>query len=375
MSDNSRVALRKCDSYSSGLQESIEQAIDLLGGMDRFVSPGQSVLIKPNMLTNRRPELAVTTHPEVVRVLIRMVRDAGGKPFVADSPANAVKLEKVWEETGFRALCDEESVRLVNLEESGAVSLESNGHRFNIAKAVMDAEVIINVPKVKTHVLTVLTAAVKNMFGIVPGFQKTTMHKIYPTPNEFGGMLQALYTLLPPTLSVADGVVGMEGDGPSAGTPVELGFIAASDNSAALDYVLCSLLGIAPDSVPYLSKISAAGLCNPESIDVVGDTIDDLGPISFKTPSTLIARMIPRWLVMLIGPLLWFRPYVSEQCIACSQCVKVCPVDAMTIQDKRAVLDPDICISCCCCHEVCPEKAISMKMSPLLNFIRKGRLP
>ncbi|MBN2301704.1 MAG: DUF362 domain-containing protein [Lentisphaerae bacterium] len=374
MSDHS-VAFAKCGSYDVNLHESIARVVDLLGGIGSFISRDQSVLIKPNMLSDRKPESAVTTHPQVVRALIRMTRDFGARPFVADGPANATKVEKVWETTGFRALCNEENVPLVNLSESGSSRVEIDGYVFNISNAVLNADAIINVPKIKTHVLTMFTAAVKNMYGIIPGFMKTTLHKRYPTPHEFGGLLHALYKAVPPTLSVADGVIGMDGDGPSGGSPVRLGFVAAAHDSADLDIAVCRILGINPMSVDYLARITAVGAHSEEMIQYLGDPITELRPASFKIPNVSMASFVPNWLARIVAPFIWFRPAISDKCIGCGQCVKVCPANALKLSDGKALLDSTKCIGCCCCHEVCPEKAITMRMSPLLNLVRKGRLP
>ena len=224
MTGQARVALTRCASYSVGVQEAVEQLFALLGGLDAFVKPGQSVLIKPNLLSAREPVEAVTTHPEVVRALIRIVKKHGAEPSVADSSSNVIKIEDLWTRTGFRAVCVEEKVPLLNLEKAGSVACSVNGFSFTIAKPVTEADVVINVPKVKTHVLTIFTGAVKNMYGAVPGFQKASLHKSYPTPREFGDLMAAIYSRAKPHLSIADGIIGMEGDGPSPAGLFRSGF-------------------------------------------------------------------------------------------------------------------------------------------------------
>jgi uncharacterized protein (DUF362 family)/Pyruvate/2-oxoacid:ferredoxin oxidoreductase delta subunit len=378
MDNPATVALAKCSSYTVGLEAAVRGLLAPLGGIAAFVKPGQKVLLKPNLLTARTPEQAVTTHPEVVRVLIRLVRERGAIPCVADSPNNVVKLPRVWEKTGFAAMCAEEDVPLLNLERAGSTRFTVNGLTFSVAQPVLDADAVINVPKVKTHVLTTLTGAVKNLYGTIPGFQKTALHKDNPTVEAFGRLLAALYSKVRPVLSVADGIVGMQGDGPSAGQPVALGLLAASGDSVALDSTLCRILRIDPRSVPYFPPLREAGLgeTDPVRIRVVGSSVEELTPPVFRVPGTLLSRLIPGRLVRWLGPWIWYRPEFSERCVSCGLCVQACPCTALSlIAGSRPSLNPDRCIGCCCCHEVCPEQAVRMRQSPLITFLRAGKGP
>jgi uncharacterized protein (DUF362 family)/NAD-dependent dihydropyrimidine dehydrogenase PreA subunit len=378
MNGRAKVAVAPCRSYFDGLAEALRVLVDSLGGMSAFVGRGQAVLIKPNLLTGRQPDQAVTTHPEVVRHLIRMVKEAGATPSVADSPANVEKLETVWQKTGMEAVCSEEGVRLLNLEKAGSVQFTANGFTFSVAKPVIEADAVVNVPKVKTHMLTVLTGAVKNLYGTIPGFQKTNLHRNHPRAEEFGDLLAVLHGKVRPALSVADGIVGMGGAGPSAGDIVPLGFLAASADAAALDVILCRILKIDPDSVPYLRSLRADPSCvtDPGDIEVIGPAPESLRPAAFKVPGTVLVKMIPRWLVKLLAPALWIRPSFSDKCIACGQCVRACPAGALAKDgDGRPALNTEKCIGCCCCMEVCPAQAVRMVQSPLLTFFRGGKGP
>ncbi len=373
------VALTRCTSYDeSEVEAACSRLLAELGGWSAFIRPGQRVLIKPNLLTDRRPEQAVTTHPAVIHAIIRGVKSVGAKPFVADSPASFAKLDRVWEKTGMRAVCAAEDVELLSLEKSPVVPVDAGGFRFSVAKAVLDADAVISVPKVKTHVLTTLTGAVKNLYGTLPGYHKNSLHRLHHQPDEFGRLIAAIYGAVKPALSIADGIIGMEGDGPSNGTPVQLGFLVASGDAAALDVCLCDLLGIPPDKVPYLAAIHKAGTgpATKDSIQMVGERPDSLRAVGFKLPRTLPLAWIPKWFVRALGSLVWIRPVFNANCIFCGQCVDACPGKALQQTGKTLpALTPSLCIECCCCHEVCPAKAITMTGSPLLRMVRRGRLP
>jgi uncharacterized protein (DUF362 family)/Pyruvate/2-oxoacid:ferredoxin oxidoreductase delta subunit len=368
------VNLVNCPDYAS-VSEALSRLMEGLGGMERFVKPGQSVLIKPNLLSDHTPEDAVTTHPEVVRALIRLVKSAGATPWVADSPAMIADLRRVWERTGMEAVCREENVPLVNLEKAGSKSFEENGIRFTIATPVLEADAIITVPKVKTHVLTGLTGAMKNLYGTVPGLQKTSFHKMYPYPQDFAKLLVAIFRHVKPVLAVADGVVGMEGNGPSAGIPIHLGFLAASADAVALDVVLCRTLGLEPRNVIHLELARQAGLGLQDwsQIDVGGDiAIRALAPREHRLPATVPIQYVPRWLIRLVEPYIWHRPRFLLNCVFCGKCVKACPAEALTISPgHQPVLNSKKCIACCCCHEMCPVHAIEMQPSPFFRFARK----
>jgi uncharacterized protein (DUF362 family)/Pyruvate/2-oxoacid:ferredoxin oxidoreductase delta subunit len=369
------VSFAACADYGGGLTQAVSQALAPLGGIEAFIRPGQTVLLKPNLLTDRAPDEAVTTHPEVVRAVAGLVRASGARPIVADSPANAVKIERVWERTGIGALCEREGIPLVSLEEAGSVRFEEGGCRFGIAKSVLDADAVINMPKVKTHLLTTLTAAVKNMYGTVPGFEKTNLHQAHPLPSDFGILMAAIYREVPPVLTLADAVVGMEGDGPSAGQPARLGFLAASADAVALDLALCGVLHIRPESVPYLPllRTPSEGL-RPSDVPTVGARPSALSPASFRIPATVAAKLVPRFLLDLLPRLVWVRPTFSAACIACGRCVRACPGKALAMpgHGRKPTLSARRCVGCCCCHEVCPRSAVRMKQSPLLNLIRRG---
>ena len=368
------VSFLKRAEYSDDMQTAIEELLAGIGGIGNFVQLGHKVLLKPNMLTTRTPEQATTTHPEILRAVIRIVQAQGAIVSVGDSPANVTKIADLWNATGIKKVCDEENVPLLNFENAGSETLEIHGIKVGIAKPVLDADIIITLPKVKTHVLTTYTGAVKNLYGTIPGFQKTMLHKTFPKPDRFGEFIAELYDTIRPQLAIADGIIGMDGEGPSGGNPFKLNFLAASADSAALDASICRLLGIDVNAVGYLKTIGnkQTGVIAAESIKIIGTPIEELTPTGFNVPSTLKTRLIPGWLVQLIDPFVWIRPYFDDKCVFCGKCIKACPVNALTITTgTKPVLEPKSCIGCCCCHEICPEHAIEMQQSPLLSLVKK----
>ncbi len=362
-----RVYFIKCGDYAAALPKAMEQLFADLPWLSAETLNNRKVLVKPNLLTDRTPEQAVTTHPEFLRQVIRQLQKCGAEITVGDSPASAANIRAVWEKSGVQAVCSEEGVPLISFEQAGTELIGKEGYEIAIAKPALAADLIINLPKVKSHSLTVLTAAVKNLYGVIPGYTKTALHQQYPKTGDFGRLVRTIHSCLPPVWSIADGVVGMEGEGPANGTPVALGFIVASQNAFALDIALCRTLGIDPARVPYLA---------------IGSVIADNAPVfegerietkKFKVPAGAhLLNLLPGWIVNAAGSLIWVRPeFSAERCVKCALCVKACPVEALTLSRECAapLINKKICITCSCCHEVCPENAIRMRQSPLLKML------
>ena len=363
------VAFRACKAYDAALPAALDRLMDDLGGWEQRIPRGTSVLVKPNLLTDRTPEEAVTTHPALLRAVISRLQACGASVTVGDSPASAAQLARVWERTGVEAVCRELGVPLVSFEQRTARAVTRGGFTFQVAADALDAQLIVNLPKVKTHRLTTLTAAVKNLYGTLPGYQKTQRHKEYPHPAAFGRYVRALVDTLPPVMTITDGVIGMEGEGPSSGTPVALGFLAASMNPVALDLALCRALRIPARRVPYLVDDLAAGA--EAGLRLVGTPLEDLSLPAIRLPPPSPMRLVPKGLIRLVAPLVWVRPWFDSACIRCGRCVRACPVQALRLTGGEPVprLEGARCIGCCCCHEVCPARAIRMRQSPLLRLV------
>jgi uncharacterized protein (DUF362 family)/NAD-dependent dihydropyrimidine dehydrogenase PreA subunit len=366
------VVFAKCADYESA---AVETAVGRL--MEDLCLPAPAsgarrTLIKPNLLTDRPPEDAVTTHPEVVRAIIRHLRRRGYTVAVGDSAAAPHKIERVWEATGIAAICADERTPLLNLEQSGARMFSYRGVSFSISRPVLEADLVVNAPKLKTHLLTILTGPVKNIFGVLPGAQKTALHKAFPTPAMLGDFIAHLYDLVQPGLTICDAITAMEGNGPTGGRPVQLGFLAAANDGVALEMELAKYLGVQPEQLPCLAPLLAQR--DALAPVLIGDMDVVSGLPDFELPATFAGRLISARLVRLLRPWLWNRPAFGADCVRCGRCVAACPVPAITLPATGPpVLQPRDCIECGCCSEVCPVNAVAFRQSFLLRMVNRCR--
>jgi uncharacterized protein (DUF362 family)/Pyruvate/2-oxoacid:ferredoxin oxidoreductase delta subunit len=370
----SRVHIEKCGSYSEdAVRRGVRSGLEAIGGLDGFVKRGSRVLIKPNLLSARPPERAVTTHPSLVGVLGEEVRRCGGVPFVGDSPAGALKgLGRVWKNTGMEDVCKRDKIELVGFEVGGTYTKETNGRTYNISRPALDADFVINVPKLKTHTLEVYTGALKNMFGCVPGLAKAGWHKAHPKPDEFGEVLVDIFSLAKPGLNVMDAVVAMEGPGPSSGTPRELGLLLFGRDALAMDVVACEIIGANTREIPTnrIAGERGLGTARMEDIQLSGVELGDVAVSDFEIPSNFLHRLVPRGLLGLLRRHVWIHPRENRQaCTLCSMCVESCPARAISNNGQSLEFDYTKCVTCLCCHEICPHGAIEFDMSWLARRI------
>ncbi|MBD3367279.1 MAG: DUF362 domain-containing protein [Candidatus Eisenbacteria bacterium] len=369
--ERATVAVVSCGSYERReVGAAVSRAVDLIGGIGRFVRPGERILLKPNLLSAKAPERAITTHPEVARAVIRLVRDAGAEPEMGDSPGGAIRgVERVWRNTGFEELAEETEVALRSFEASGSEERTGALRPYMVARPVLEADGIINLPKMKTHVLTLYTGAVKNMYGIVPGFMKGRLHSVAPRPVPFSRIVVDIFSLRPPRLHVMDAVAAMEGDGPSGGSRRHVGAILASADPVALDAVASGMMGYRERQVPTvrIGEERGLGVAGLDRIDIVGDDAEKLAPEDFRLPGTGALNYIPDILVRLLEPFIWAHPEMSPErgCRGpeCGLCVRSCPVRAIRLVDGVPTVDFKTCVECLCCHEVCPHDAVEVKLS------------
>jgi len=362
-----RVALARATTYEPApLRAAVEAALAPLGGLAAFVHPGDRVLLKPNLLAAHPPERAVTTHPALVRTVAELVRDCGGRVLLGDSPGFG-SLERVARVTGAARAVEAVGGRLVTFTAPASARSEPSGlARGELARELADIDVLVNLPKCKTHALAGLTLAVKNCFGLVVGARKLQWH--YRAGHDralFARMLLDVYRAGAPQLSLLDGVWGMDGQGPSSGRARPVGFLAASADGLALDAAVARLLGCEPLDlpVPAAATEDRARWLEPE---LVGARADDLAVGDFALPTTRSFRVMgPRVFVPFLRRWLTDRPEVlDDRCTGCGRCAQVCPAGAIAMHAGRPRIDHAACIRCYCCHELCPEQAIR-RASPL----------
>lgn len=370
---NPKVSVIKCKTYEPPLvEEATRKAISLLGGISVFIKPGSVVLVKPNLLIAKEPEAGITTHPEVVRAVIRILKDIGCRIFVGDSPSawgnREQDVDEVHQRTGMKKICQEENVILVKFN-------KRRWHgKFPLTTWLDNCDYIVNVPKFKTHNLTVLTGAIKNLFGLVPGTFKAELHKNHFKTDDFSRILVDIYQKAKPALTVVDGIVAMEGDGPgTAGKLRQQGLILAGTDCLAIDTVLAVIMGISPLDVPTTKEAASRhlGVSEIDSISIIGEQLKDLNPKPFLPPSaaTLI-KNLPRPVVELLKKLIKIRPYIEgENCIKCYFCARTCPTKAIKTENERMAFTYAKCIACFCCQEVCPNSAIKTKKSLLAKML------
>ena len=370
--EKSIVAIAECADYrDEDVLKALKKNFSVAGSIERFIRPSDKVFLKPNLLTTKGPDSAATTHPSIVRVLASMIRDIGAMVFIGDSPAGISKpIQQYWKATGMAEVAEQTGARLVPFENKGVIERVVQGRKYYIAKAVAEADIVINLCKMKTHGLTLFTGAVKNMFGVIPGFKKGEYHMIAPGVEDFSEILVDVFQASQPGLNIMDAVTAMEGNGPSSGMPKHVGYIAMSTDGVALDSVMSSIAGFQNGEI-HTTRIASErgiGVSSMDNIIVSGVSLEEMKQNSFHLPSVRIQQFLPDFLTKLLGHFIWVRPYPDgERCQKCGLCIKNCPVKAMKSVDGFPEIDYSRCIKCFCCDEICPHDAIEQRASWLVE--------
>ena len=386
--EETQVYAASCPDYSQA-EGAIRALVEQMGGMGRFVRPGERIVLKANLLRAAPPESAICTHPAVVEAVAKLVKEAGGTPVICDSPGGALHKEAVlrslYEKTGMAAVAAAAGAELSMDSSTRTVSLPEGKvlRQAEIITPVAEADGVIDLCKMKTHVLMSMTGAVKNLFGVIPGLSKVGYHATHPDHATFADVLLDLTGYVKPRLSLMDGILAMEGDGPgSSGTPRQAGLLLASANPLALDTAAGAIMNLPRQDNPVLLAAERRGLtpCRMEDVELIGGTVEELRMADYKFPASTKSNLMD-----FLGPLarpaerlckkaLSQTPRIDgAKCVGCGICAKSCPGQAiaMTAPGKKARISQKACIHCYCCHELCPQKAVELHQSWLGRLLTK----
>jgi uncharacterized protein (DUF362 family)/NAD-dependent dihydropyrimidine dehydrogenase PreA subunit len=379
----------RCPDYDL-VDEKVAELLDMMGGINKYIKPGDRVALKPNLLQAAKPDKAITTHPRVVEAVGNLVNNSGAKSILVESPTGAYPhtsgtLERVYRATGMVEAATRAGIELsydTRQEEVSFMEGKLTKH-FQICSPILEADLVINLPKFKTHALTAVTGAVKNLFGVIPGRAKPGYHATLNDKYLFAAMLLDLAAFISPGLTIMDAVVGMEGNGPGNGDPRQVGLLLGSENPLALDLVMAEMMGLPKNENPYLVEAEKQGRSpiTMDEINLVGIDSEEMRIPDFKLPDTTRSDTRLRsasWLQDALFPIfrnsMTLQPLViPADCIACEDCVNICPMDVIEIVDgdhPHALIDDDGCIRCYCCHETCPEDAIELHKNLLYRVVR-----
>jgi uncharacterized protein (DUF362 family)/Pyruvate/2-oxoacid:ferredoxin oxidoreductase delta subunit len=372
-----KVSIVRIEDYSpERIREGLNKSLDLIGGLENLIPSKIKVFIKINHLSP--PEKAIITHPVFTQEVIRLLQALDCQITVGDDIQSRDK--DGFAVSGYRQVCEDMGVRLINLKEKGFREVECRGQLLEktfISTEVLDADIIVNLPKLKTHSFTVYTGAVKNMYGIIPHGLRLHYHRRFQKNETFSQMLVDILSCARPHLTLMDGITAMEGEGPSAGNPKHVGIVLSSQDAVAADTVGAELAGIPPEEVFSTQNAHerSLGIGKKENIEILGETIPSAKSKDFKHSALAVGflrRKIPAFLYAYFQGQLIFTPEVNVQnCTQCMECIEVCPAKAVRQQGDQVQIQKHLCIHCMCCHEVCRFYAIRLKQRPIGKAIRK----
>ncbi len=368
----SKVIVYNAEYEKESLKDKIKKALEYF---DLSNFKGKRVFIKPNLLMASSPDKAITTHPTVIEAIIEILKEKEAREiFIGDTPGNtSTNLDHLYRITGMKEVAERQKVNLVNLYTYGVVNIKSEiAGSIPLTKFIKEVDYTINVPKLKTHTFMLMTCTIKNTFGLVPGMNKSRMHAIAINPENFAKILVEIFSEVNPVINIVDAIVGMEGEGPSAGTPRKFGKIIIGKDPVAVDVISSLLLGYKPEEI-YTNVIAhkkGLGEINIEKIEVIGEEKDkiynhDVAKVkNFYSLSKNVPTLMGNIASFLYDKLVRQYPVIEdEKCIKCRICENSCPNKAITYNSNKMVIDYKKCISCFCCHELCPQKAIRLEKS------------
>ncbi len=377
------VVVKKCEDYIyDEVKKSFEALIQELGGLEKYIDPGTTVLIKMNLLMKKRPEEATTTHPMILKVLAEKLLQLKCKIIVGDSPGgvyNEKILRAIYKTCGIEEVTKELKIDLnYNTDEIKVNNPKGKLAKYlTVIKPLKEVDHVISLCKLKTHGMATFTGGVKNLFGVIPGLLKAEYHFKMPDIKDFTDLLVDICEYVNPSLTIMDGIVGMEGEGPSAGNPRKIGVMIGSKNPYALDVVACKVIYLEPKKVPTVQRSIERGLLKEDFSDIIikGEKIEEISIKDFKVPDTksisFFEGKVPKFMESYLNNLFKPKPIFDyEKCVNCGECERVCPPKAIKMKEKGPHVNLQHCIRCFCCHELCPKKAVDIKRTLFFKHFR-----
>lgn len=364
--ENYDVAVVRCKTYDvEAVKPALEEAVNAVNGLD-FVKSGMKIIIKPNLVSFKKPDAAATTHPALLEALVKMLLARGADVTIGDSPGGPHSLpllNRVYAATGMDRLEKLGAKLNRNMNEKTVDFPEGKVLKnFTYTEYLDEADAIIDFCKLKSHGMLGMSAAVKNLFGTIPGLKKPEVHYKFQNDAEFADMLVDLNEYFKPRLAICDAVVGMEGNGPTAGTPRQIGAIIASKSTYYADVVGAELIGMNIDGLPTLQAAYERGFApaSSKNLRVYGDiralTVDD-----FKAPPVRGLSFMRKGNVLhfISKAALEHKPTLKKRlCVGCGECARMCPAKAIEMKNKKPHINREKCIRCFCCQEFCPRAAM-----------------
>ena len=366
----SKIYLMSRDDYGAdGMRSAVSAAFSRFG-VD--ITSGERVLLKVNLVSGHDVARRVTTDPALVRAVASYVLSRGGVPMICDSPG-IDNFRAAATKAGFMSVASELGIECSELVDPVDTTRGTDFHKIALSRKVLEADKVINLPKLKTHGQMYMTGGVKNLFGCVPGRLKAGWHyNVGLNREKFAGLLLDIYATVKPALTIIDGVIGQDGNGPTSGEPYKFGLIGASTDALTMDFWLCRMMGGSLDDYPLYRAAVSRGYpeCRLDPADVDGDFDPEHRFEGVKFPKTRSMRLLPP--LPFLERLMTSRPvHIPDRCIGCGRCEAVCAAHALKHENRKLHFDYSKCIRCYCCHEMCPVKAIEFKESALLSLMNR----
>jgi uncharacterized protein (DUF362 family)/Pyruvate/2-oxoacid:ferredoxin oxidoreductase delta subunit len=362
-----RVVILKIEEYDQEkLYMQLKAVLCKYFPLKEYFAPGDKILLKPNLLMAAAPQEAVTTHPVFIEAIGRIFKEGGFPVAIADSPGGFIDdkdVDELYEETGIKNLAALRGFDLLYPTESVV--------REKIPLCWwVEGFKMINLPKLKTHDIMILTLATKNLYGCISGLHKSHLHHMHPQTDDFAKIITKLYSMITPSLNIVDGILGMEGHGPAKkGKPRNLSIVAIGNDALCTDYAISKLLGLPIEANPLIKQAKRENLFSENDVEIISDFGDYIFD-DYEFPPPFIINKLPTALVNILRLFFKFKPVIDvTRCTGCNVCAWVCPQAAIAIKNGKAHIDCSKCIMCMCCGEMCRFGAVDLDKSLVLKAI------